>query len=146
MFRFNVRESYCEQKDCFFFFRSVVLPTRGKFCDSGLTPLCFFHTINPNCIERSWNQAVHLEFYYVPGNMLHNWGHWDKIQTIESNWRDQTDQPIKTVFSWLSVKSTCISTVGDDVAINSGYRWLPQQQSWRVCDINCSQTPGTVQS
>lgn len=41
---------------------------------------------------------------------------------------------------------TRICTVSDDITIDSGDGGLPEQQSVCVCDVNCSQTAGLIQS
>lgn len=147
MFRILVLESCHAQKVSKYFFLSVAWLTRGEFSNSGRTPLSFFHTINPNRVESSWNQCVHLELHYVPRNMLHHWGHWGENQMAQFSQRDRNAVSIRKVFSGLlSEKITCVGAAGDDVAIDSGYRWLPQQQSRRVRDVDDSQTSRTVQS
>lgn len=41
---------------------------------------------------------------------------------------------------------TWVCTVGDNVTINSSDGRLPEQQSFSVCDVDCSQTAGFIQS
>lgn len=46
----------------------------------------------------------------------------------------------------LNTLDTRVCTVGDDVAVYSRNGGLPEQQSFTVCDVDCSQTTGLIQS